>query len=239
VSGDEAKVRAGPRGLPPSPGAFTLPRVRALRILRHRTDALSSRVERELTAILAGDTSPASLARAAEHAHALLDDAGARARSLVFTPACSAGCSYCCHVHVDVSAPEILALAVHLERTRTPPELDALRCRLALRARSVDPLTHEERWAARIPCALLGDDGRCSVYPARPLRCRAFHSCAVDPCRDAFAGRAGAEPVPSPALERAHEAVEEGYDRALAAAGISAEVQRLETGLLAALESRG
>ncbi len=218
--------------------------MRALRILRQHAAALTARVERDVGAILAGGLaglaggpSPTTLARAAEHAHAALDDAGARALSPTLAPACSAGCSYCCHVHVDATAPELLALVAHLKATRTPSELDALRHHLALHVPRADPLTDDERWDARLPCALLGDDGRCTVYAARPLRCRAFHSCAVEPCRDAFAGRAGAEPVLSPALERAHDAVEEGYDRALAAAGLPTAAHRLEAGLLAALEA--
>jgi Fe-S-cluster containining protein len=211
--------------------------VRALRILRHHGEALSARVQGDVSALLAGDTSPAALVRAAERAHAELDEADGRARSLVSAPACSAGCSYCCHVHVDATAPEILAVAAHLERTRAPSELHAFRERLAVHVRRVESLTDEERWDARIPCALLDDDGRCSVYPARPLRCRAFHSCSVEPCRDAFAGRDGAEAIQSPALERAHDAVEEGYDRALVAAGIEAAGQRLEASLLTALEA--
>ena len=209
--------------------------MRALRVLRTRTGALSARVERDVAALLAGDASPAGLVRAAERAHAALDEVDARASSLVSTPACSAGCSYCCHVHVDASAPEILAVVAHLERMRTSAELDALRGRLARHVGRVEGLSDGERWEAKIACALLGDDGRCSVYAARPLRCRAFHSCAVEPCREAFGGREGAEPVPSPALERAHDAVEEGYDRALVAAGLGAAGQRLEAGLLAAL----
>jgi len=211
--------------------------VRALQILRERAEAASAGVERGVTAILAGETSTAALARAAAHAYAALDDAGGRARSLLFTPACSAGCSYCCHVHVEATVPEILAVVLHLEDMRTRDEIEALRERLAVQVQRTSPLSDEERWEARIPCALLGDDGRCSVYAARPLRCRAFHSCSVDPCREAFSGQPGVAAVPSPVLERAHDAVEDGYDRALLAAGLSVQGQRLEAGLLAALDA--
>jgi Fe-S-cluster containining protein len=212
--------------------------VRALRILQHHGDAIAARVEREVSAILAGDASEAGLVRAATHAHAALDDAGSRAVSQLFTLACSAGCSYCCHVHVEATAPEILAVAAHLEQTRTSLERTALRERLALHVQRVEPLTDEERWDARIPCALLAGDGRCSIYAARPLRCRAFHACAVEPCRDAFAGKSGAEAAQSPVVSRAHDAVEAGYDRALVAAGMAAQGQRLEAGLLAVLDAR-
>lgn len=175
---------------------------------------------------------------AAVHAHAILDEEGRRAlaRPGALQPACSAGCSCCCHVHVDATVPEILAIASHLRRSLAPAALESLRARLAAHVTRVEPMTDEARWSARIPCALLGEDGRCSIYEVRPLRCRAFHSCSVTPCREAFAGCAEAEPVKSPRLERAHDAVEEGYDQALVRAGCSAEGHRLEVGLLVALD---
>jgi len=187
---------------------------------------------------LEGKRGVTTLIAAAEHAHALLDEesqqALARARALV--PACSAGCSYCCHVHVDATVPEILAIVSHLERSQRPAALGALGERLAARAGLVERMSDEARWEAKIPCALLGDDGRCSIYAVRPLRCRAFHSCSVEACREAFQGIRDAEPVRAPLLERALDAVEEGYDRALVRAGLSAEGYRLEIGLLIALE---
>jgi hypothetical protein len=46
-------------------------------------------------------------------------------------------------------------------------------------------------------------------------------------------------PPTLPALDRAHDAVEDGYDRALAAAGLVAPPERLERGLLAVLGRPG
>ncbi len=208
----------------------TIRAVRALRVLQRRAEALSAEVTAELGDLLADDASAAGLVRAATHAHAALDREDRRARSSLLAPACGAGCAYCCHVHVEATEPEILAVAAHLERTVPPGARLALAARLAEHAARVEHLTDDERWSAKIPCALLGDDGCCTVYPARPLRCRAFHSCAVDPCRAAFAGDPDADPQPSPALARAHAAVEDGYDRALLAAGLTPAGQRLHIG---------
>lgn len=215
--------------------------MRALRVLQERSDTIRSRTQGEVLALLArapGDASIDGLERAAVHAHAILDDEGRRAlaRPEAPRPACSAGCSYCCHVHVDATVPEILAIASHLRRSLTSAALGSLRARLAARVPRVEHLSDEARWSARIPCALLGEDGRCSIYDVRPLRCRAFHSCSVTPCREAFEGCAEAEPVKGARLERAHDAVEEGYDQALILAGHPADGHRLEVGLLVALE---
>jgi hypothetical protein len=48
-------------------------------------------------------------------------------------------------------------------------------------------LDQGQRFESRDPCALLLDD-LCSVYPARPLACRAFASFSVEACRISFEG---------------------------------------------------
>jgi len=212
--------------------------MRSLRVLNERAEAIRARVRGEIAGLVDREPGDAGLVAAALHAHAALDAEGARvlARSPSSTPACAAGCSFCCHVHVDATAPEILAIERHLRRASAEEAIRALRERLAAAVQRVEGMTDEARWEAKIPCALLGEDGRCSIYAVRPLRCRAFHSCAVEPCREAFAGNTDAEPVPARALERAHDAVEEGYDQALVERGLTAEGYRLEVGLWIALE---
>ena len=211
--------------------------MKALRVLRTRGEAISARVRDEVAAVLDQDASPGARIRAARRAHAALDAATRRTRSLAFAPACGAGCSSCCHVHVDATEPEILAVAAHLHDRVPEDALEAFLDRLAQHVTQVEALSDDERWAARIPCALLAPDGRCTVYPVRPMRCRAFHSSDAGACRDALHGRAAPPPPTIPALDRAHAAVEEGYDRALAGAGLSTAPERLEVGLLAALRA--
>ena len=36
---------------------------------------------------------------------------------------------------------------------------------------------------ARIPCAMLSEQGACLVYPARPLACRGYNSLDAESCR--------------------------------------------------------
>jgi Fe-S-cluster containining protein len=217
--------------------ASTLRRVRALVVLRQHDAAITAQAKADVARGLVGALSTAALADAAERAHAALDAAGQRvlARGAP-APACAAGCSYCCHVHADVTVPEILAIARHLARTWSASSQRALRERLALQVSRVERLSDEERWAAKIPCALLDEAGCCSIHAARPLRCRAFNAESVAPCREAFAGSVEATPARIPRLDRAHDAAEAGYDAALGEAGLSAEAHRLEGGLLIALD---
>jgi hypothetical protein len=201
-----------------------------------RDEATRARVRAAVLGALACD--PTDLVGAARAAHAALDAEEGRAlgRWQGPAPACAAGCSSCCHVHVEVTGPEVLAVAAHLLETWAPAALAALRARLTDQARRVGGLDDEARWAARIPCALLDEGGRCSIHPARPLRCRAFHSCSAEPCRAAFAGQEGRAPVLAPPLVRAHDAAIEGYEQALAEAGLPTSTGLLEIDLLRALE---
>jgi Fe-S-cluster containining protein len=209
--------------------------MRALRVVQARNANLAERVAGDVAEILEEDGSPSALVRAVEHAHRALDEQTRRVRMLGVNPACAAGCSHCCHVHVEATEPEVLAVASYLARTLAPPELAALRARLERQVAVVEPLSDEERWTARIPCALLDGEGRCSVHPARPLRCRAFHALDAGVCREAFVGQATDGPETIPAFERVHDAVEEGFERALAARGVSVNPLRLEVALLATL----
>ncbi len=206
--------------------------MRALRVLHERDQAIRERARQEVESRL-GEP---SLESAALAAHAAMERETSRVQgTCASVPACSAGCSYCCHVHAYATVPEILAVAAYLRRSLAAPALETLKERLARQTRMVEPLSDEERWAARIPCALLDARGHCSVHEARPLRCRAFHSCSADECKDAFEGRTDVLPTRAPRLTRAADAVEAGYDHALLEAGIDALGHRLEAGLFVAL----
>jgi Fe-S-cluster containining protein len=220
--------------------ASTMRRVRALVVLRQHDEAITAGVKADVTSVLGREITTETIIDAAERAQAALDDAGRRAIDRgADVPACAAGCSYCCHVHADATVPELLAITRHLENTWSEASRGALRERLALQVKRVEHLSDEERWAAKIPCALLDDAGRCSIHAARPLRCRAFNARSVDPCREAFGGSAEATPARIPRLDRAHDAAEAGYDQALTEAGLSSAGHRLEIGLLVALDDPG
>lgn len=212
--------------------------MRALRVIQQRTAATRERVRAVVVeALVEGD-----VVEATRRAHRQLDAEIARAiaRDPGNAPACAAGCSYCCHVHVDATPAEVSLVAEHLRANRSATELAALVQRLTAHVEVAAALDHQERWRAKLPCALLGEGGACTVHEARPLRCRAFHSSSADPCREAFIGTSetGAsepEPARNVALDRACEAAEEGLDAALAERGVSAEPVLLEPALLAVL----
>lgn len=97
---------------------------------------------------------------------------------------CQAGCSYCCYYHVPVTPAEALALAEYISTLPDAGRI-AIQARLTATAARVAPLSQRVYITTNIPCAFL-DAGRCSVYAARPIACRGFHSRDVAACQRAF-----------------------------------------------------
>jgi Fe-S-cluster containining protein len=75
---------------------------------------------------------------------------------------CAAGCSDCCRTRLHITSTEAAALTAHIA-AMSPEARDHL---AAIARRPVDD--HAPR------CAALDDDGRCLVYDARPVICRAY-----------------------------------------------------------------
>lgn len=97
------------------------------------------------------------------------------------TPACSKGCSWCCSHKVGVTVPEVTAIVAYLQAL--PERLEVVRKRAAELAKNPLIFSDSEKPRARIPCALLEDDGSCGVYEVRPLPCRSWLSTDVESCK--------------------------------------------------------
>lgn len=108
--------------------------------------------------------------------------------------ACTAGCAWCCHQIVAISAAELDMVAEAI--AAKPPEA---RAAIAARARDAAAkgagLDQRQWWAARIRCPLLEDDGLCGIHAARPFPCRAHNSADADACRRSYQGEAVRTPV--------------------------------------------
>lgn len=97
--------------------------------------------------------------------------------------ACSRGCSYCCSLRVQIQPYEAFTLAAWLRRHFDAARLARVIERLRANVQRTRELGEEARKRSSIPCALLGDDGACTAYEARPAQCRRYHSTDVTPCK--------------------------------------------------------
>ncbi|HEY3565307.1 MAG TPA: YkgJ family cysteine cluster protein [Casimicrobiaceae bacterium] len=149
---------------------------------------------------------------------------------------CARGCSYCCHLRVEVRPHDAFVLAAHL-RTRFDSERRARAiARIEANLARIAPLSPEAHVRAGIPCALL-EDGGCSAYEARPATCRKYYSISVDVCRHAF--DAPNEPligdIENERVRLAGNAVALGYAKGLEDAGFDAALYELHYALYKAL----
>jgi Fe-S-cluster containining protein len=99
--------------------------------------------------------------------------------------ACCHGCSYCCHVSVGATVPEVLTIAEYVRERFTEEERDRLMQAIDANIQATEGMTREQRMDYRTPCPLL-KDGSCTVYEIRPMTCRAWHSADADRCREDF-----------------------------------------------------
>lgn len=93
--------------------------------------------------------------------------------------ACRRGCSFCCHVNVQVTVLEAVAIAEHLQ------DAADLKRSLLTAAPVTAGLRPAQRLDRRIPCPLLRD-GACSIYAQRPRACRAHTSFNASWCEEAL-----------------------------------------------------
>ncbi len=189
--------------------------------------------------ILNGAKTPEKLTELADTANACTDQLIEDAKSKLPSPlplACKAGCAWCCYLMVETTVPEAIRIADHLRKTLSPEELTRVRDRVAKLDNRTRGLNKDERSEARLPCALLVD-GRCSIYPVRPLKCRGGNSTDADICRQNYEqAQDGLLPVYLPQLILA-DCIQSGLDAGLTASGLPSERLELTAALRIALEA--
>jgi len=150
---------------------------------------------------------------------------------------CSVGCNFCCRTtRIHVAPPEVLLIAEYLRASCAHEELDTVRDRIEHTAHQVSTMSEEEQTRARVPCALLSQDGKCSVYEVRPIRCRAWCSLTKERCREGF--DTGSPTTTTQIDGYAYAmgiAVSEGLEYAVKHAGLDGEQYELHNSLLRAL----
>ena len=97
--------------------------------------------------------------------------------------ACQAGCDSCCYNQVELTPPEALLIGHHIAQQFSQAEKDLLLAHVARIIEIIKAMGPAESAARRreIPCPLLRNR-TCSVYPARPLVCRAMHGLDRERC---------------------------------------------------------
>ena len=150
--------------------------------------------------------------------------------------ACARGCSYCCHLRVEIRPHEAFVLAHHIQTKFSPEQRARVLRRIEGNLERIAPLSRDQHVRAGIPCALLDDDA-CSVYAARPAACRKYHSVSVAVCRAAFDDTAAPliGEIEHEQVRLAGNAVALGYAKGLEEAGYDGALYELHYALHRAL----
>ena len=153
--------------------------------------------------------------------------------------ACTRGCSFCCSLQVQVQPHEAFTLADWLRRHSSAERLAQVTARLRANVVTTLAMGDAARKRSNLACALLGDDGACTAYEARPAQCRRFHSTRLEVCKASYANPAD-DSVESPA----HPAVTHNADviitqaqHAVRDAGLDASPVDMNYALLEAIEN--
>jgi Fe-S-cluster containining protein len=150
--------------------------------------------------------------------------------------ACARGCSYCCHLRVEIRPHDAFVLAQHIQATFDSAKRAAAVSRIEETLRRIEALTPEQHVRAGIPCALL-EEGVCSVYEGRPATCRKYYSVSVETCRNAYDNTAAplTGEIEDEEVRMAGNAIALGYAKGLEDAGYDATLYELHFALHAAL----
>jgi Fe-S-cluster containining protein len=151
-------------------------------------------------------------------------------------PACKRGCSYCCHLRVEIRPHDAFVMAQYVRVKFNADQRAQVLARIEGTLARIAPLTQDQHVRAGVPCALL-EDGVCSVYEARPATCRKYFSMSVDTCRNAFNDTAAplTGEIEHEQVRLAGNAVALGYAKGLEDAGYDAALYELHYALHAAL----
>jgi len=155
-------------------------------------------------------------------------------------PACKAGCFYCCYYKVEVKAHEVFLIHEHMKKNLAPALNTQILKSAAENAELIRTLTAQEHLASNIKCPFLIEN-QCSIYEARPFRCRSFHAVKVDTCETSFANPSDFSIATELIEDVSHysDALSQGFEAAVMDSGYDHRTYDLNTALLEVFADTG
>jgi Fe-S-cluster containining protein len=154
----------------------------------------------------------------------------------VGTLACRAGCAWCCYFSVDIRAVEAFSILDFVERTFTIEEKARVCAEVRANSTALKNLGESERIKRNIKCPFL-NDGRCTIYTARPQACRNYHATDVAGCQQSYEDPDNLEIDPdfAPWVYQAGTAHVDAFSTAMRDAGFDVSAYELNCALDAAM----
>jgi Fe-S-cluster containining protein len=154
----------------------------------------------------------------------------------VGTLACRAGCTWCCYFTVDVRAVEVFSILDFVERSFTAEEKTRVYAEVRANSTALKNLDESARMTRNVKCPFL-NDGRCTIYAARPQSCRNYHATNVAGCQQSYEepGNLDIDPDFAPYVYQAGGAHVEAFSTAMRDAGYDVSAYELSCALDAAI----
>jgi Fe-S-cluster containining protein len=153
----------------------------------------------------------------------------------VGTLACRAGCTWCCYFSVDVRAVEIFGIVDFVERTFTSEGKARVYAEARANVMALVGLGESERMKRNLKCPFL-NEGRCTIYSARPQTCRNYHATNVAGCQQTYEDpdNLDIDPAYAPWVYQAGTAHVDAFSTAMRDAGYDVKAYELNFALDAA-----
>jgi Fe-S-cluster containining protein len=182
-----------------------------------------------------GEIRAAGVLRALEHSQPRHDSRVASAPD-VGTLACRAGCTWCCYFTVDVRAVEVFRILDFVEQSFATEEKARVYAEVRANSTALQNLDESERMTRNVKCPFL-NEGRCTIYAARPQSCRNYHATNVAGCQQSYEdpGNLDIDPDFAPYVYQAGGAHVEAFSTAMRDAGYDVSAYELNRALDAAL----
>lgn len=134
--------------------------------------------------------------------------------------ACQSGCDYCCYPPVSAAVPEVANIVAYVCSQLPEAEQQRLIDRVGQVYAQVNPMSGSQRSSTNVACPYLAQ-GKCSIYPVRPLSCRGFNSGSKEACQTVYQQARTDLPIPAflPMLASA-QGLKEGLLSGLQQAGL-------------------
>ena len=154
----------------------------------------------------------------------------------VGTLACRAGCSWCCYFTVDVRAVEVFRILDVVERSFSAQDKARVYAEVRANSALLESLGEDERVTRNLKCPFL-NEGRCTIYSARPQSCRNYHATNVAGCQQSYEEPENLDIDPdfAPYVYQAGGAHVEAFSAAMSEAGYDMNAYELNGALDAAL----
>jgi Fe-S-cluster containining protein len=156
-----------------------------MQLSRERLNALTTATYDGTAAALAKGCGVAACAAACRRLNGVIDGETEALQASGAGVACAPGCSFCCHLRVNVFRHEAAALLLELRTRMAHADAAVIERRILANAQRIDAMTPEQHRAAGLACAFL-IGSRCSAHEVRPSACAAYHSLSRERCEHSF-----------------------------------------------------